>query len=485
MSNKNAAPAEARPADDPQPAFSASLEKITSQVPEAAEKIEAIKQAGDHLIDEFEIQPDLFEDDGKAMVFTAIAERWSRVDEAADPQTADGERAFLADNIALLAYEHSPKLAPLKEKIEAEGCNLTPQQELAVFDKYTNQKLGADLQAAINGGLLDEVKSRLGITPETEDAYDVRVLNVDKDGMNSNGVTLPFTVWEDIPGDHAAKSAVFAEQSEAYDKLQAEQKAYQDDAVAMAAELGLNSELPTAWVTKLGEDERVTLCLSAPLVQKILDPELTRHSSYYGADDRSRDIAMLEHEYTHTQGNLNVGRHTWFGINLEELRAEAFSGDKTGYQDIKGFFNDTAIVSGLRVTDAITSKPKGGTQPEIFGELANQFGLSGMLEILSAAPRSYINDQSNVYQRAIHEYTGGYDGVTQGLVDREVALGHSAEIDQRVAKVAVSIRKVTTDADSRKFLIKYRRHMGLNVMTNKLAAELEKLGDKDLMPVAA
>ena len=79
----------------------------------------------------------------------------------------------------------------------------TVQQSISVYERFTNQEVTRDLKQAIADGLLDGVKARMGITPEVEEPYEVRVLNVTSERtsyMATDGIK-PSVKWEELEGD--------------------------------------------------------------------------------------------------------------------------------------------------------------------------------------------------------------------------------------------------------------------------------------------
>jgi hypothetical protein len=188
------------------------------------------------------------------------------------------------------------------------------------------------------------------------------------------------------------------------------------------------------------------------------------------------DLAILAHEYVHTQGGLLLDRDVNFGVNLEELRAEHFAGNKQGYQDIKGLFSDYDVLTGHNIPEEFDTRPKGGTAAEVYGSIANRVGLSAMLELLMAAPKNYIAGQSNKYVRDAYSYIGGFDGVEHRIWEAEVAAGRGAEIEKRMTTMAQKLSAIVTDSSSAfsvEFWQNYRKGQGLNLVTDEIAARLQ------------
>lgn len=463
-------------------AQTACLERLSQQaenIPEIAARQEVLAPAAAEIIDEFSLEASLFEDEGRSLIFMALADRWATNKNNESEEEALREKTFIADALALLAYKHSPKLALLETTIKAEQTTISKSEELKVYDKYTDKALSEAMQQGIAEGLLDEVKSKLGVTPENEDTFEVRVLTIDKNGDSSHGIVAPpHSDWNTLSGDRHEKLSVIEEEYALTSAVRAEQQKLIDQAEQMGAELGKSDVFGIAWVTELGEEGRTTLCIAAPLAKKLLYPETTKYAKYYRDDDRNRDIATLEHEYSHTQGGLSIDKDVWFGIGIEERRAEEFSGNKMGYQDIKGLFQDIRIATGFDALAMLRSREKGGTQPQVYADMANILGLQGMLEVLMAAPTSYISEQSNQYQRGAWKYLGGYDGIIGRLLEREKQAGNIQGIEPRVeAQAQRVIQAFSKEKEPGEVWGLYRKKYGLNIVTDMVRQKVSELSE--------
>lgn len=424
--------AEAAEFSPAQQAYFNQINQQAGNVQEIADKKESLVDAGVEIIDTFGIEPTLFDSPARSFVFTTIADRWSAISEKADDTEADAEKTFLADSLALLAYEHSPKLNELQAAINGGQEPLQHDEKLKIFDKYTNHDLTVQLQKKINAGFLDDTKQALGINDENEDPYELRVLDIDPDGASSYGIT-------------ANKEDLERGDFEEHDRIKAQQKLWEDNAVSMKKELEWQ-HMPYAWVSRSSTGENPVLCINAPLAMKMIDPNITKNTKYYEDEDLIRDTAPLRHEYVHTQGGLDIDGHGFIGINFEELRAEEFSGDKLGYGDIKAFFTDLKMLSGVDVREYMHTQEKGGTSEDVYQEIANHFGLSMTLEIMLASPEPY-SAQSPVLKSAL-DHLGGYDGIMGRIKDNEVALGNEEEMKMRVKARADKLKAMNLDWES-------------------------------------
>jgi hypothetical protein len=464
--------------------FAAHLQQQAEQIPEIAQKSEKLAEAGSELIDEFSLESSLFEDEARSLVFTALANR--RVEtQNVPPEQEEAEQSFIADSMQLLAYRHSSKLNVNATKIEAASSLEKEEHLLSVFDKYTQPALTIELQKRIANGLFSDMQRYMGITAENEDSYEVRVLSIDPEGKTSHGLhSPPITNWEDLPGDRAEKARRAAEESELFDEVWNHQQGLQKRAEQMDEELGGGNATAFAWVQTLPHHNRKILCLAQPLAEKILYPELTENANYYDKTEAETDRALVNHEYVHTQGGVHLDQHANFGINAEERRAEYFSGDKNGYLDVKNFFQDIGIVADFSLPDFFANHAKGGTDHELYTELSQRFGVNGMLEILLASPNAYVANSSDSphleegetsYLQKVREHIGGYDGVIGRMLEHELQTGKGAEIEARIVEQAKRVLSIT---DNYQGIFQYRKHLGLNVITDLTEQKVKELVNK-------
>lgn len=425
----------------------ASIE-LSKHIPEITGRPE-IAEAGKELIEEFGLKPSLFDSQDRAVVFAGIASRWASTKETGK----ESEKAFVADTIALLAYEHSDKLTDAALIIESDNKEFGGEAKVKAYNRYTDKHLTEVVKQSIEKGFLDSVKKRLKIDESNEEPYDIRVLSIANEhqtfefGYSDQDVNE----WRDGLGARAQK---------------------------LAKELGYDDLFAPAWVTDI--DGVRTICISSAMAEKIENP-----AAFTDKDALTRDYAYLEHEYTHTQGSVMVDKEIFFGINMEELRAEHFSGNKHGYQDIKGFFGGYHVITGHDIELEFDKVPKGGTVTEMWGAIANKVGLSVMLEIMMASPRNYVQNQANTFQKEAFNHIGGYDGILERLYNVSLASGDGPSISDRLDKAAqrlVEIDATNPEFDFLESFEAYRAGHSLRFMTRKYvnrARELQLAGVKD------
>lgn len=455
--------------------FEGQLDTLAIGIPEITRDRELILGAGSDIIDQFALKPELFDDDGRSLIFSSIASRWAANKERVGEE-AEGEQIFLTDTITLLANKHSDSLSDARKEIESENQSVDEETEVGVYDKYTDKELSEAVQRSIDNGFLDNVKRQLGVTQDNEDDYEIRVLSIG-DASQTYGIDAPRPDYS-LPYDHP--DLISAEQAQEDNREW--KRNLENRSIEFAKELGKDGLFSPAWVTDLAGKR--TLCISSGLAKKVIDPDIIADAAWYTPDDLNRDLAILSHEYTHTQGGIMLDRGIVFGINVEELRAEHFSGNKQGYQDIKGFFMHYRILTGHGVADEFNSRTKGGTTSEAFGSIANHVGLKNMLDVALASPNNYISDQSNSYVRRTFEHIGGFDKVLERIMEHQVVGGHGAEIEERVQKAAHIVIDIASRPNAflgAEDLVSHNRGYGLNIVTDLILAKIKQLQGQETL----
>lgn len=150
----------------------------------------------------------------------------------------------------------------------------------------------------------------------------------------------------------------------------------------------------------------------------------------YDEDQKARDMAVLEHEFVHTQNPLMLDGEPYFGIALEERRAEYFSDDKMGYLDVKQLMIDLETVTGFNIKSWF-EKHKNSDRVEAYIDLANSLGTQAALEIALTVPQRYQNDSKSL-QKMVSEYLGPPDELLKRFYGQALANGQETDIDARV-----------------------------------------------------
>jgi hypothetical protein len=224
---------------------------------------------------------------------------------------------------------------------------------------------------------------------------------------------------------------------------------------------------PPAWVTPINGVPN--LCLPLPIAEKILYKDQPR-ANFYDVFYEELEFAFLAHEYTHTQGGLNLSGDLFFGIGVEEVRAEHFAGNKMGYRDAKGFYADITRVTGFSAVDFMDEHEKGGNMYDFYKNLTNRASLQSVLEIAIMPPSVYIDD-NRVIQRQIAEHLGGFDAITKRVYEQVVREGRSSEIDSEIEDSVD--RLIAGGHDLESYFYQRKKVYGLNFITDKMRAVYE------------
>jgi len=372
------------------------LSDIAELVPEVGQRYEAINEAGDKLIEQHGIRAELFGDSARCLLFASIANRFAKIDYDQDELAAVKEETFLTNALTILAFQYSDSLLESKLKEDPPAARLTREQSLRIAEKFEDPRLTAEFRRSFESIVLGDLKDELGVDPATEVPYDVKVLSIAR-GSHTFGLDAVSPEDQDEVDRWV----------EGLNRREEEHNRY----------LGVEGS-GWAWINWLAPGGKPTIYVSAPVAEKLLDPTLAADNQSYSAQMwRDAEIAMLKHEYVHSQGSLRVGDDV-FGYNLEEIRAEAFSGDEGAYFDIKNFFMDYTTITGHDIKREMLGSPLGGTAESVYSSIAKHAGLDMMLEVVSALPVNYIEDKMvNGLVIDMFYDLGRYDGIISRLID--------------------------------------------------------------------
>lgn len=417
---------------DFQKKFSEKLDQVSLEIPEI-ERTRPVIEKGMKLIDEeFGLSPELL-DKPHALYLMALAQRYGYLEENEEiDKSSEGymaEKEFIFDATALIAYKSSNLYEKYADLINPEHA--TDDGEIGlVYDKYTNAGATAELREAVDNGLLDDVKKRLGITAENEDSYQVRVLNV--------GDLSAMRGLEPYETDSLKATSYNDPARREYNEKKREYGEYRTNlernARQFKAELGGQGNIAAAW--KIVINGVKTIILPLPTVEKILHRD-EKCTTDYTDDDYLRDKSILEHEYIHIQGGLNLDENTYIGISSEELRAEKFSSKKAGgYGDIESLDLLMQMINTASISGEIGAHEKGGTADGLFKYLSNKIGLQRTLEFSITPPKSYPNKEDTPLLFSINEHLGGLDGLVTRLYDDAIRAGRADAISDNFEMMA-------------------------------------------------
>ena len=393
--------------------FSERLDEMSLEIPEI-ERTRPVIEMGMKLInEEFGLFPELL-DKPHSLYLMALAQRYGQLEESKDTDGVSdaytSEKRFIFDATALVANKKSNLYEKYANLIDPES-GIDEEEKKFVYEKFTNIEVTAELNSAIESGLLDDVKKRLGVDSNNEDPYEIRVLNIG-DGHIMRGLE-PYETDElkGTPYDDPA----WQEYNEKVKKYIEYQDSLKDNGRQFKDELGLKGDVAAAWKTTINGVP--TIILPLPVVEKILHHD-EKCTIDYTNNDYLKDKAIFEHEYVHSQGHVNLDNDTYIGITGEELRAENFSGRKQGgYGDVINLDLLMQMISATNVSKEMELNEKGGSAEGLFKFLANKIGLQRALEFSLTPPKNYPNEEKTPLLFSLNKHLGGLNGLVSRLYD--------------------------------------------------------------------
>ena len=431
---------------------------LPPRIAEFAEIEEQVVGIKAELIERHKISPEFFQDKIKSLIFLAIAQRQKRIREQHLPlEAADAEQALIDQMVILLTLDQSGNYSNYEKDIH-NGSGEPDHLVEPVIDKFTQPALTAELKKSIAEGLLDDVKAALGVTTQTEQPYDIRVLSVG-DQESTTGMYPSLTEEMNADSDHPELPAMY----EAWDQIDEYMAGLEANKQEYMARVGNKGPLPIAWVEHIGD--RIVLCMPQHYIEKILHTDQPR-ANFYDDHAREGDFAYLKHEYVHTQNPVAPKNQLFFGMGFEERRAEFFSGDRHGYQEIKGLYQDVETLSGVSITELIRRNAQ--SPFSFYVDLAKSLGLEAMLELSVLGPLVYMTEERPMYKK-IFDQLGGYDGFLGRLHDQVLATGGEEAMNDRMkarTEYILSHNVLWTNEHRRKF--------GLNFVSNLVEEAIKK-----------
>lgn len=363
---------------------------------------ERLEEKSKELIDVFELDERFFANPVKSLLFASIANRL-----VATPEEDYRTQEAMCETLLLIAGPDGPDGGELYNRQFVDHQN---ERLMTIYDQFTNHEISRDLEEAIKSGLLDGVKSRLGVSKESEEPYEVRVMNITSNEtmyIATDGI-VPSIDWDSMDDDRILEEArADREQYRGYvDGLRSRGDEFQ--------KLTGDKSFPIAWVEII--DGKKILCMQLPTAEKIIYKDQPR-SKDYSDEEYERDLALLEHEYVHTQQSLLQNDHPDVGLGLEELRAEFYSGNKHGYIDVKRHFMYLSAITGIKLDNLFNEKSHNGSfnPADFYIGIAKQGGLDYMLDLALVLPSAYFSRDAlrAESQKLIASYVGGISDLQQ------------------------------------------------------------------------
>jgi len=391
------------------------LDDLSSTIPEIAETREVIEDGSKSLIEDFGLKPEFFDDEAHSLYFVALAQRNGnlirKIESGQDPEAIAREKEFIYDAMELISLEKSSKYDQFANLVDS-GEKTTGEYDQAVYEKFTNQEVTGKIKSLVENGLLAQVQSRLGITQENEDHYEIRVLNV--------GNTYAYSGMLPKEQDDDLEQPNYSSISSSYDKEYEAYVDYKNNLIKSSQDFMAESKMGgedvhVAWRQEINGVN--TLVLPLPVAEMLLDPE----GKIKGDKDKilERMVSLIEHEYVHTQSSLYLDSESLIGISLEELRAEHYSGNKQqGYDECKSAATYLIVATGFDLTGEMDKLEKGGNCAAIFTEISKSLGLQQAFELNLSFPSNYVDGSSQLITR-IDGYLGGLNGFIKRLCEND------------------------------------------------------------------
>ncbi|MBP9738703.1 hypothetical protein KBD20_03370 [Candidatus Saccharibacteria bacterium] len=417
-----------------------------------------VQRCTELLIAEFGIKSEFFTDnegDARGLLLASIAANLAAFESSGmDARTNPVEYEYIADLVMVIALNYVTGFDELVHEANADmHGEVTESQKASAIEKFKSVELSNALREAVKDrGLLNAPKEMMGITDLNEDDYELVVLSMSSndDDVHHYQPELDWPSIEDYNIDRVAAKA----KDRAATELGESAKTWRQGLLSRREAFAVESGYPfvgSAFADTL--DGKKYLCVTADVAERIIDRDTTMlRDSDYNNSAYEHDLAYLQHEYTHTQGGV-FQTETYTGIALEELRAEHFSGNRQGYVDVKIFSQDIELVTGLNLRELLEGKVKGGSQSEVYSEIAAEVGLHNLIKILSILPTNYYEGSSNKFQKRSMDFLGGNDGVIRGLFDEYTALYG----EDTLKGFGDRITKKLSGSDDPAFILNYRR----------------------------
>ena len=350
-----------------------------------------------------------FDQPSKTILLFAAADSWAKTEQrtqsGAYDRTVTDEREMLADVVLITAgmqsgvvreiSEQDPKLA--EKYIHSEAGMTEDEKEAEKFlESLSDIELAEEVHSILaedgEDSFLSEQRARFGLTAASERPFKVRVLKMaeSKWDLTCSGF-LPDVKYPDFSDDseQAVKErSVAIAKAEELDKIAAPYiNAHKEYEERFAGKLG---SLAPAWINR-DVDGNTVLTLTARHAYSLLN--FSKDQSAVDPDNLwfiQGDLAIVKHEYGHTQRWMPLGPHAQLGLMLEERKAEWVSDDKQGYLDIKHMMRELGQATHINLVDQLEQAV--GTEDPLstfLAATAPTLGLRNVLLLLAAKPLPY------------------------------------------------------------------------------------------------
>ena len=442
------------------------------------------------------LQDKFFESPAKTVLLLAIADSWATSERRAaalsshDPNITE-ERAMLGDVMLMLAGEQSSVVTDLTARndplanryMETSAVNPAEEARQEFLDSLNDPERAMKVAAALAmtgpGSFLEKQRTLLGVTAENQQPLTVKVLKAGSVWglINAGTLTKPdypsFDAYDGINDKSEVEQSRIREQGNAAQRESERNKEiakpYEDADKEYIERFGDQfGPLLLAYVDKQ-KDGSSELVLRAEEADILINYFVAKQPIPEGVNltmnDVEQSLAIVRHEYGHTQKSLTRGQHNQLGLLVEERKAEYVSGDKQGYQDVKYYLQDLKMATGIDVLGVLDAAIKEDDPlAALVASSANKIGLRDTLMMMVAKPLPYEKNPEHAKEFAslhsVHQNSdvSSLDGLIRQAVERRGDAEFTKNIDSWVKRMVEAGHEPEWIGES---LIHYRKSNGV------------------------
>lgn len=367
------------------------------------------------------LKADFFEDTSSVVLLTAIADSWVSNEQRAVDNPYDErigrEREMLADVLLMAAGGSSEYLQELSANNPELASRYLPtetstqgKESEAFYDSISDAELADKVKTIFSdngeGAFLDAQRAALGINSGNEKPFEVRVLNMGNQYEFKRAGVLGNIKWPEFTKDPTAvEKYMDGIQTKAatleHGRQQKFMQPFKDNEKRYEQELKeKQGNLPAAFVS-FNSGRPPVLTLRAPEAHLLINYMSGKKVAMDDEADLERSLAVLRHEYAHTQKYLHRGEHVQLGLNLEERKAELVSGDKQGYLDVKYMMTDLSGATGVNIVEELgTALLEEDALGAFLSSSATKIGLRNTLLLMATKPLPYDSNPEHAKEFA-------------------------------------------------------------------------------------
>jgi hypothetical protein len=317
---------------------------------------EALASSLDGIMTEYGVEDSFLEQNPKAAILLAgvAAHKVAGIDATAEDTARQ--------DVSITAI--------LKEPLE-DGDEAKDSARWAAIERFTNKELSEQLAEVFHGPIFADIREKLGVSEQDiAEGIDVRVLDI----ATGHEAGLPALLSLDSEG----RALYEAHKS----KLNTNAQAFKDQSGSFQGQ----DTIPPAWMRPAYNGRKSTIFMPALLAEAVI---LKSNPDYVESHDVATEFAEVRHEMVHCLKDIFIEDGFYaVGLLLEERRAEYYSGDKSGYFDIKKGLEFVLGTYGSSI-EAIFPEDGSYSPEDTLTRLAAVVGLETMFDLATAIPESY------------------------------------------------------------------------------------------------